>query len=344
MSNNINVGNGAVFVFRIDDNNIHFVLHDQPITVDDGYNIFLLDTVERYTPLTRYSAEPEDLACYRYNIPLSSEFFKQEPDASDIIHFIRMNQPDDKRELLDLINQYNRGNRNLTKSNIENCVAVTAVETDTGVLLFDDGSDGRKALQNYILYIGDRFFFSSELKTKLLKIHAGITREKDLIQLSKEQWKFRSMDYKTDKMPCHIDYSKCCQQSPFVLFAANFKTIANFDMKPDYENCYKLHSDFGFELSDRNKKICALSEIAEYGFGCSNEILRYLQRDKVYKQSVNEILNDARNCINSQKNYDKFADVVNENFSIWAKQILEKDFPDRRKIKTELAPTQNMKI
>lgn len=322
-------------------------LLSNPQTVDQNYNRLLLAGVEGLTPLHRYTIRSGDVTFYRYNVPLSDPVFKNSSPMA-IANYTRNTVPDDKKDLYETMVQYDRGNRDLTGRNIENRVMVTAAETDKGVLLFGDEVNERAELRNYVKYLGDNFFHPELSELKTLNLHTVMTDHPDLIKLAQEPWEYPPFvpnEHHPDKVKFNrVDFSQCHQESPSILFDVGFKPIETYDLKPDFENCRKLHSDFILDLSDENKKICALSEVAECGFDCSNEAMTFLvEQNKEGREVIKECMKGGELKFQCGKDDDEVVDYMNGKLSKWARQTLEKEFPDMRKAKPELQPSKGIK-
>lgn len=337
---NIKNENGAILTFSSEDNtNCVISIQNDPQTIEQNYNTMMLVAMQGMKPFERYTLLPGMFSFKRYNLPLSNELFNCK-DALKFYKYFNENKPDDKKDLYDRMVQYDRGNRELTGQDIENRIKIIAVETDKGVLLFGDEAPEKNELRNYLKYLGDNFFYPELAGTNTVKLFSAVTDNPKLMSWAQDSWEyppFSGIENNPDRVKINqIDYSKYPQMNPSILCDADFIRTAQYNLNGDFETCLKFHGDFKLEISDKNQKICALSEVAEYGFDCSKGLLENLSDNKkeIYIE-VKKIIDDTIRNLLSGKNPEVTAQRMNDNLCKYAQQMLDRDFPDRQKMEPQ---------
>lgn len=229
---------------------------------------------------------------------------------------------------------------NEKKANAISGRTVSAIETDKGVLLFDDSGRGLRCLDNCLQYIADNYFSPEIQCRKMLNIYHFSTTNAETVRKSRECAGMFTPDSECRFIPTRA-------RSLPNLLTGEFKPAKSFSLDTDPKSYHSLTQQLGLHEKDENREIAALMEIRNNGMPADwnpadlkmhgNGFRHIYNRIKGYDTTGNTELSEAL----QQAARDKAAQILSSVYDVRQRgrtistnegNIKEKpDNPDKRK-------------
>lgn len=196
---------------------------------------------------------------------------------------------------------------------------ITAIQTDRGVLLFNDSGRGLQSVTDYLQDIANRYFCPDFKNLESLQMYYFSTSNPTLVQESRQCAAMFSADYPHQFIPAKahfLDNRIMKDLSPAI----------ECSMTPDKEN-YKVFTNlFDLEKSNKNLNIGLLDDIYKNGL---NEY-RYKDHPGFsHKNSFDGILNKLQHSYISEPEHRFLKDSLLKIASDTAKRILQTEYAVR---------------
>ena len=203
---------------------------------------------------------------------------------------------------------------------------ITAVQTDQGVLLFNDSGRGLQCVTDYLQDIANRYFSPAFKNLETLQVYYFSTSNSHLVEESRQCAAMFSADAPHQFIPSNAHFLDS-------RIVKDLSPAIQLPMAPDKNDYRTFAETFGLEISQQNQNIAFLDEIYKNGL---SEYQYNLFPEFLYKNSFSGIMNRLGNSFIHEREHEFMKQSLQNTARDIAKRILQTEYNVRGYEKTKV--------
>lgn len=196
---------------------------------------------------------------------------------------------------------------------------VTAIQTDKGVLLFNDSGRGLRCVADYLQDMANRYFSPDFKNLESLQMYYFSTSNQNLVQESRQCASIFSADSPHQFIPSKARFLDS-------RIMEGISPAIKCTMAPERESYRSFVKTFGLEESHKNLNIALLDDI------CKNGLIDYRYKEHPgfsHKNSFDGILNKLQNSFVHEPTHQFLKNTLHDVARDTAKRILQTQYEVR---------------